>query len=66
MFLQASSASSFVDQYMGGEFAISMKCKDAESEPETTSSEKFYQLSCFIKTEVKYLHNGLKGVSITS
>ena len=47
---------------MGGQFAISMKCVEADGEPETQSTEPFYQLSCFIDKEVKYLHTGLVGV----
>lgn len=51
---------------MAGEFSITMKCVEAENEPVTNSSEKFYQLSCFIEKEVKYIHTGLKGVSHTT
>lgn len=57
----AMSAPGFIDQYIGGEFAISMKCVEAEDEAPTKSSEKFYQLSCFIDKEVKYINTGLKG-----
>ena len=59
----ASQPAGFIDQYMGGQFAINMKCVEAEGEPEVTSEESFYQLSCFIDKEVKYLHTGLVGVS---
>jgi len=58
---QASSSKGFMDQYFGGEFAITMKCVESEDEPITNSSETFYQLSCFIEKEVKYLSTGLKS-----
>ncbi len=53
----------FIDQYFGGEFSVTMKCIESEDEKPTQSSETFYQLSCFIEKEVKYLHTGLKNVS---
>ncbi|ELT88016.1 hypothetical protein CAPTEDRAFT_159540 [Capitella teleta] len=61
---QASSASSsqgFIDQYMGGQFSNTMKCIESEDEEPTHSTEVFYQLSCFIEKEVKYLATGLKS-----
>jgi len=51
----------FIDQFLGGEFSISMKCVEAEDEAPSLSAETFYQLSCFIEKEVKYLHTGLKS-----
>ncbi|XP_041358082.1 ubiquitin carboxyl-terminal hydrolase 14-like [Gigantopelta aegis] len=55
------SSSSFIDQYLGGEFEVVMKCNEAAEEPETRSTEKFLQLSCFIEKEVKYMQTGLKS-----
>lgn len=52
---------SLIDQYMSGEFDVSMKCEEASEEPASESSEKFYQLSCFIEKEVKYMHTGLRS-----
>lgn len=43
-----------------GELKKSMKCTESESECETQTTENFYQLSCFISSEVKYLIGGLK------
>lgn len=58
---QASSPVGFMDQYFGGEFDVSMKCEESEEEAESKSTEKFYQLSCFIEKEVKYMHTGLRS-----
>lgn len=57
----ASASRGFVDQYLGGELEVTMKCQEAEDEPESLSYEQFYQLSCFIEKEVKYMHTGLKA-----
>ncbi|ESP05184.1 hypothetical protein LOTGIDRAFT_227857 [Lottia gigantea] len=57
----ASSSQGFIDQFMGGEFETVMKCNEADDEIETKGSEKFYQLSCFIEKEVKYMHTGLRS-----
>lgn len=56
----ASSSGSLIDQYFGIEYKTSMKCDEAEDEPESKSSECVYQLSCFISQDVKYLHTGLR------
>jgi ubiquitin carboxyl-terminal hydrolase 14 len=52
--------SSVIEQYFGGSFDCEMKCTEAEDEETTKSKENFLQLSCFISTEVKYMHSGLK------
>ncbi|KAI0214284.1 Ubiquitin carboxyl-terminal hydrolase 14 [Lamellibrachia satsuma] len=52
---------SFIDRYFAGEFAITMKCVESDDEPVTKNTETFYQLSCFIQKEVKYLHTGLQS-----
>ncbi|XP_060570508.1 ubiquitin carboxyl-terminal hydrolase 14-like [Ruditapes philippinarum] len=57
----ASSARGFMDQYFGGEFDVVMKCEESEEEAESKNTEKFYQLSCFIEKEVKYMHTGLRS-----
>jgi len=57
----ASSSGSLIDQYFGVEYKTSMKCDESEDEPETTSTERLYQLSCFINQDVKYLHTGLRN-----
>lgn len=57
----AAASSGFIDRYMGGQFSISMKCIESEDEPLTQSRESFYQLSCFIEKDVKYLFTGLKS-----
>lgn len=57
----ASSQQGFIDEYFGGEYETTMKCLESEDEPTSTTSEKFYQLSCFIEKEVKYMQSGLKA-----
>lgn len=57
----ASKLSSVVDQYMGGRFAVEMKCDESEAEEVSKSTEPFLQLSCFIETETRYMHSGLIG-----
>lgn len=39
---------SAIEQYMYGEFEVTMKCKESETEPVVQFKEKFLQLSCFI------------------
>lgn len=58
---EASSNTSLIDQYFGIDFSTTMKCDEAPDELETTSSERQYQLSCFISQEVKYMHTGLRS-----
>lgn len=55
--------SSFIDQWFGGSFDVEMKCTEAEDEPVSKSKENYLQLSCFISTEVKYMHSGIRLVS---
>jgi len=57
----ASSTSSLIDQYFGIESKTTMKCDEAPDEAEIVSSERQYQLSCYISQEVKYLHTGLRS-----
>jgi hypothetical protein len=53
---------SFVDQYFGITMESEMKCIENEEEEPTKSTEEFFQLSCFISPEVKYLQSGLQEV----
>ncbi|ESN92094.1 hypothetical protein HELRODRAFT_89960, partial [Helobdella robusta] len=57
----ASDNNGFIDQFFSGEFQTTMKCTESTEEAESKSTEKFYQLSCFIEKEVKYMHTGLKS-----
>ncbi|XP_055599477.1 ubiquitin carboxyl-terminal hydrolase 14 [Uranotaenia lowii] len=57
---QGVKYSSFIDQWFGGTFDVQMKCTEAEDEPVSNSKENFLQLSCFISTEVKYMHSGIR------
>lgn len=58
--LAVKQYSSFVDQYFGGTFRCAMKNTESEEEAETSSTEDFLQLSCFISADVKYMQSGLK------
>lgn len=58
-----SKYKSFIEQYFGGSFDVTMKCGETDDESVTKSVENFLQLSCFISQEVKYMHSGLKSVS---
>jgi len=51
----------FVRKYFSGRFDVTLTCKDAPDEPPTKSAEDFYQLSCFLSQDVKYIHTGLKA-----
>ncbi|XP_065667283.1 ubiquitin carboxyl-terminal hydrolase 14 isoform X2 [Hydra vulgaris] len=53
--------SSFIDQYFGISFKTILKCDETDLEAETTLTEHFYQLSCFISQDIKYLNSGLKS-----
>ncbi|GAB1603127.1 ubiquitin carboxyl-terminal hydrolase 14-like [Argonauta hians] len=55
------SSRKFIDTYMGGEFQVVMKCNEMTDEDVSKSEEKFYQLSCFIEKEVRYMQAGLKS-----
>lgn len=50
-----------IEQYFGGTFDTELKCIESEDEPPTKGKEEFLQLSCFISTEVKYMHSGLRN-----
>lgn len=56
----SSKYASLIEQYFGGTFDCEMKCLEAEDEEVKKSKENFLQLSCFISSEVKYMHSGLR------
>uniref|UniRef100_A0A0K8TL35 Ubiquitin carboxyl-terminal hydrolase n=1 Tax=Tabanus bromius TaxID=304241 RepID=A0A0K8TL35_TABBR len=56
-----SKYNSFIEQFFGGTFDVQMKCDEALDEPPSLTKENFLQLSCFISTEVKYMHSGLRS-----
>ncbi|CAI4229298.1 unnamed protein product [Auanema sp. JU1783] len=49
-----------IEKFFKGKFIISQKCLEDDSEPEQTTSEDFFQLSCFLSAQVKYLQSGIK------
>ncbi|XP_015108413.1 ubiquitin carboxyl-terminal hydrolase 14 [Diachasma alloeum] len=57
----ASKARSIIEQYFGGTFDTELKCVETEDEEPTKGKEDFLQLSCFISTDVKYMHSGLRN-----
>lgn len=57
----AANKAGFMDQYFRVENEATLKCAEAPDEPASVSKEHAYQLSCFISTEVKYIHTGLKS-----
>ncbi|XP_015516804.1 ubiquitin carboxyl-terminal hydrolase 14 [Neodiprion pinetum] len=57
----SSKQRSVIEQYFGGTFDTELKCVESEDEPPTKGKEDFLQLSCFISTDVKYMHSGLRS-----
>ncbi|XP_071837791.1 ubiquitin carboxyl-terminal hydrolase 14-like [Apostichopus japonicus] len=57
----SSTNKGFMDQYFRGEFDTTLKCIEAEDEKPTNSKESFFQLSCYIDHEVRYMHTGLQS-----
>ncbi|XP_011313663.1 ubiquitin carboxyl-terminal hydrolase 14 [Fopius arisanus] len=57
----ASKPRSIIEQYFGGTFDTELKCVETEDEEPTKGKEDFLQLSCFISTDVKYMHSGLRN-----
>ncbi|XP_012255337.2 ubiquitin carboxyl-terminal hydrolase 14 [Athalia rosae] len=58
---QASRPQSLIEQFFGGSFDTELKCVESEDETPTKGKEEFLQLSCFISTDVKYMHSGLRS-----
>jgi len=58
---EGSKFPSVIDQHFGGQLAVEWKCDEAEQEECPEGREAFLQLSCFITTDVKYMHSGLVG-----
>ncbi|XP_068158399.1 ubiquitin carboxyl-terminal hydrolase 14 [Drosophila tropicalis] len=52
---------SFIEQFFGGTFEVTMSANEVSDEPASVTSENFLQLSCFISMEVKYMQSGLKS-----
>ena len=53
-----------IDQFFGLDFDCETKCVEDEKEEVIKSREHFLQYNCYIDKEVKYLHSGLKNVSL--
>jgi ubiquitin carboxyl-terminal hydrolase 14 len=52
--------SSVIDEYFSGKLEVEWKCDESEAEEVQKTTENFLQLSCFITTDVKYMHSGLR------
>ncbi|XP_002069296.3 ubiquitin carboxyl-terminal hydrolase 14 isoform X1 [Drosophila willistoni] len=52
---------SFIEQFFGGTFDVTMSSNEVSDEPASVTTENFLQLSCFISMEVKYMQSGLKS-----
>ncbi|CAD5234332.1 unnamed protein product [Bursaphelenchus xylophilus] len=50
-----------VKKFLEGEFDVTMKNLENEDEPILKSKEKFFQLSCFLSQEVRYVQSGIKS-----
>lgn len=60
--LKDENGKSIVEDYMGGQFEVTMKCDETEEEPKITH-EAFNKLSCHISIETNFVRDGLmKGL----
>ncbi|GMT05147.1 hypothetical protein PENTCL1PPCAC_27321, partial [Pristionchus entomophagus] len=58
--LKSTEGSTKTCDFFRGSYAVTLKNQESEEEPEIKSNEDFYQLSCFLAQEVKYIQTGLK------
>ncbi|VDL79515.1 unnamed protein product [Nippostrongylus brasiliensis] len=49
-----------VREFFRGRYQVTQKCLESEEEPKQITSEEFYQLSCFLSAEVRYIQSGIK------
>ena len=49
-----------VRNFLRGKYQVTLNCAESAEEPVQTTSEDFYQISCFLSQEVKYLQTGIK------
>lgn len=53
---------SFITQYFGIKFDVTLKCKENEEEPIAKITDEELQFPCFLSQDVKYLQSGLRFV----
>nr|CDJ80236.1 Ubiquitin and Peptidase C19 domain containing protein [Haemonchus contortus] len=49
-----------VKEFFRGRYQVTQKCLESDEEPKQVTSEEFYQLSCFLSQEVRYIQSGIK------
>ncbi|KAJ1361464.1 hypothetical protein KIN20_020724 [Parelaphostrongylus tenuis] len=49
-----------VREFFRGRYQVRQKCLECEDEPIQNTTEEFYQLSCFLSPEVRYIQSGIK------
>lgn len=57
----ATASQKWIDIYLRGEQECVLKNSEDENEEPSTSTESFLQLSCFIDSETKYIHTGIRN-----
>ncbi|GMT31362.1 hypothetical protein PFISCL1PPCAC_22659 [Pristionchus fissidentatus] len=58
--LKGIEGSTKTADFFRGSYAVTLKNSESEEEPEVKSTEEFYQLSCFLSQEVRYIQTGIK------
>lgn len=49
-----------IREFFRGRYQVRQKCLECEEEPVQNTTEEFYQLSCFLSPEVRYIKSGIK------
>ncbi|PIO56190.1 hypothetical protein TELCIR_22415, partial [Teladorsagia circumcincta] len=49
-----------IREFFRGRYQVTQKCLESDEEPKQVTSEEFYQLSCFLSPEVRYIQSGIK------
>uniref|UniRef100_A0A0K0DCZ8 Ubiquitin carboxyl-terminal hydrolase 14 n=1 Tax=Angiostrongylus cantonensis TaxID=6313 RepID=A0A0K0DCZ8_ANGCA len=49
-----------IREFFRGRYQVRQKCLECEDEPVQSTTEEFYQLSCFLSPEVRYIQSGIK------
>ncbi|KJH44118.1 ubiquitin family protein [Dictyocaulus viviparus] len=49
-----------IREYFRGQYQVRQKCLECDDEPIQNTTEEFYQLSCFLSPEVRYIQSGIK------
>ncbi|VDP07762.1 unnamed protein product [Heligmosomoides polygyrus] len=49
-----------IREFFRGRYQVTQRCLESDDEPKQVTSEEFYQLSCFLSPEVRYIQSGIK------